>query len=131
MPPSHHFAANTFPPTLASSSASKQCPQLCEILGHYMKPYSGFQNGITNLSSVFCSFPFSRKSYKFNHITYGLCTWLISLSTTLLKSTHVVAYTRNSGVPAVARWVNDPDCLCGGAGSITGLMQQVKDPALL
>ena len=27
----------------------------------------------------------------------------------------------NIGVPAVARWINDPSCLCGGTGSIPSL----------
>ena len=27
----------------------------------------------------------------------------------------------------VAQWINDPACLCGGAGSIPGLAQWVKD----
>ena len=28
-----------------------------------------------------------------------------------------------AGVPAVAQWVNDPACLCGGMGSILGPAQ--------
>ena len=31
------------------------------------------------------------------------------------------------GVPAVVQWVNDPVCLCGGAGSIPGLAHQLKE----
>ena len=35
------------------------------------------------------------------------------------------------GIPAVAQWVNDPSCLCGGTGLILSPAQWVKDPALL
>ena len=35
-----------------------------------------------------------------------------------------------SGLPAVAQWINDLDCLCGGAGSIPGAAQWVKHSAL-
>ena len=31
----------------------------------------------------------------------------------------------------MAQWVSNPDCLCGGAGSIPGPEQGFKDPALL
>ena len=31
----------------------------------------------------------------------------------------------------MAQWVNDPVCLCGGAGLIPSLVQWVKDPVLL
>lgn len=34
------------------------------------------------------------------------------------------------GVPTVARWVNDPACLYGVAGSIPGLVQWLKNLAL-
>ena len=33
------------------------------------------------------------------------------------------------GFPAVAEWINDLACLCGGAGSIPNWLQQVKDLA--
>ena len=39
-------------------------------------------------------------------------------------------YKKDLGVPAVAQWVKDLACLCGGAGSSPGLAQWVKDPAL-
>ena len=35
------------------------------------------------------------------------------------------------GVSAVAQWVNDSTCLCGGTGSSPGVAQWIKDPALL
>ena len=41
----------------------------------------------------------------------------------------VLKKPNNLGVPAVAE-VNDPACLCRGAGSIPDLAQWVKVPAL-
>ena len=35
------------------------------------------------------------------------------------------------GSSAVVQWPQEPACLCGFAGSITGLVQWVKHPALL
>jgi len=35
------------------------------------------------------------------------------------------------GIPAVAQWVNDPDCFFGGAGSIPSPAQWAKDLELL
>ena len=38
---------------------------------------------------------------------------------------------KNSGVPAVAQWINDLAYLYGGSGLSPSLVQWVKDPALL
>ena len=39
--------------------------------------------------------------------------------------------TKNPGVPALVKWINDPACLCGGPGSICGRVQWVRDLELL
>ena len=38
---------------------------------------------------------------------------------------------KKKGIPAVAQWVNDPACHCGGTSSIFLLAQWIKDPVLL
>ena len=40
-------------------------------------------------------------------------------------------HSDGEGVPTVPQWVNEQTCLCGGAGSISGPAQWVKDPVLL
>ena len=37
----------------------------------------------------------------------------------------------NIRVPTVVQWVNDLACVCGGTGSIPGLVQWAKDMVLL
>lgn len=46
------------------------------------------------------------------------------------KKKKTIIIIQGVGVPAVAQWINDPVCPSGGAGSIPGLEQWVKDVAL-
>ena len=49
----------------------------------------------------------------------------------IFKSNVIVILKVCVGVPTVAQWVNDPACLCQGAGLSPGLTKWVKDSALL
>ena len=59
------------------------------------------------------------------------CQKVLDVDTHTHTHTHTHYKKQFSGVPAVARWVRDPACLCGGAVSIPGLAWWVKDPVLL